>query len=114
MEGKLRHRQIDSSAARLERLSKIFSQSVVAAWSIISGGRENATTDISDQRCHPRDQVAEVVRQIGVEPPDEGLLREVGVEAEDHLAQDEVAEGVVALLPLERHPLDQAPHRLGA
>ena len=42
-------------------------------------------------------EVAEVVGQVGVEPPDQRLLREVGVEAEHGLAHDEVPEGVVAI-----------------
>ena len=67
---------------------------------------------VHDQRGRARDQVAEVVGQIGVEPLDERLLGEVGVEAERHLAQDEVAEGVVAVLVGERERLDDVAERL--
>ena len=42
-------------------------------------------------------QVAEVVGQVGVDPRDQGLLAEARVEAEDHVAQQEVAEGLEAV-----------------
>ncbi len=51
-----------------------------------------------DQRGRAARQVAEVVGQIRVETIHEGLLAEARVEAEVHLAQEEVAEGVVAVL----------------
>ena len=67
----------------------------------------HAVVQVHDQGRRARDEIAEIVREVRVEPADQGLLREVGVEPEDHLAQDEVAERVVAVLLLERERLDQ-------
>src|SRR5262249_45417716 len=62
----------------------------------------NSSREVDDQGRRARDEIAEVVGQVRVEPTDQRLLREIGVEPEDHLAQDEVAERVVAVLLLER------------
>ena len=69
--------------------------------------------NLDDQGRRPAREVAEVVGEVGVETADEGLLAEVGVEAEGHLAQEEVAEGVVAVLVRELKGLDDVADRLG-
>ena len=79
-------------------------------------GRAGRRHVVGDQRRRPRDQIAEVVGEIGVQPGDERVLREVGVEPERHLAQDEIAKRVVAdgaVLGGEGQRLDDVAERLG-
>ncbi len=67
-------------------------QDVVAAG---IGGRP-AAEGAAREGHQPAHGVAEVVRQVAVVAVDERLVREVGVLAEDHLAQQEVAHAVAA------------------
>src|SRR5262245_51480838 len=57
-------------------------------------------------------EVAKVVGEVGVEPAHERLLAEAGVEPEVHLAQEEVAEGVVAVLVRQLERFDDVADRL--
>ncbi len=42
-------------------------------------------------------QVAEIIGQVGVQPADQGVFTEAGIQSEDHLSQEEVAQGVPAV-----------------
>ena len=73
--------------------------------SAMNGSRTGWTPNFVEQGQAAVDEVAEVVRELGVEAAEQRLEREVAVEAERHLAQQVVAHGVVAEIaarPAER------------
>ena len=67
----------------------------------LAGGGDAAVQVAADHAQGALQQVAQVVGEVGVEAGDQRLLAEVGVQAERHLAQQEVAEGVQAVLVLQ-------------
>src|SRR6266478_4189065 len=64
------------------------------------------------ERRRAAGEIAEVVSEVGVEPAHERLLAEAGVEPEVHLAKEEVAEGVVAVLVRQLERLHDVADRL--
>ena len=64
----------------------------------LAGGGDTAVKVAADHAQGTLQQVPQVVGQVGVQPGDQRLLAEVGVQPERHLAQQEVAEGVQAVL----------------
>ena len=88
-EGEVRH----GRAVVLHRFRGGSGQRVVAA--PLVGGRP-AVEGAPREGHQPAHGVAEVVREVAVVAVDEGFVREAGVLAEDHLAQQEVADAVAA------------------
>ncbi len=58
-------------------------------------------------------QVAQIVGQMGVEPEHKGLFRKVGIQAEDHVAQQEVAKSVESVLVFQIQRPDDVAQALG-
>ncbi len=73
----------------------------------VDRGRHHAVAVAAEHAERAVEQVAEVVRQIGVDALGDGGLGEAGVEAVVHVAHQEVAERVVAVLP---HQVERPHH----
>ena len=80
-----------------------------AALGALRPPRAAGTTPAREARRHVEraaHEVAEIVREVGVDARDQRLLAEARVEAEDHLAQQEVAEGIEAVAIAHRQRRD--------
>ena len=89
------------------------STSGARASKLVARPRDDALAVAMNDRGRPADEVAEIVGQVGVVPPQHGFVREVGVLAEHHLAHDEVSEAVHAELPDVVGRLHDVANRLG-
>ena len=65
-----------------------------------------------DHRNHAAEQVAEVVGEIGIEPPDERLLAEARVLPQRHFGHQEIPERVHAVAVNHVHRIDHVAQRL--
>ena len=82
-----------------------------------TGGRYHPLAVALQHAQRSVEQIAEIVGQVGVDAFGDGELAEAGVEPEGHVAQQEVAKGVVAVLLLEiegpHHVAEALAHLVG-
>ena len=88
------------------------SRTAVSSGAAGPGSGHRTAAEVHDHRRGAAREIAQVIGEVGVEPPHEGLLAEARVEAEIHLPEQEVPEGVVAVLVGERERLDDIAHGL--
>ncbi len=74
--------------------------------------RDEPAAVLGDHRQGPLGEIAEVVGEVGVDAPHDRLVRVVAVLAERHLAQEEVAQGIDAVMFGERRRRDDVADRL--